>query len=49
MSLVSLISPKKQNENKSTWGIIVGKSNFIIRFSGEIEDIQEDVLKLTDL
>ena len=37
---MSLISSKKTNENKSTWGIIVVKSNFFVLFLEEIEDIK---------
>ena len=31
---------QKTNENKSTWGIIVVKSNSFVRFLEEIEDIK---------
>ena len=30
-------SPKKKNENNSTWGTIVVKSNFFVRFLGELK------------
>ena len=33
---------QKTNENNSTWGTIVVKSNFIVRFLGEIEDIKKN-------
>ena len=33
--------PPKTIENKSTWGIIVVKSNSFVRFSEEIEDIKK--------
>ena len=32
---------QKTNENKSTWGIIVVKSNFFVRFFGRIEDTKK--------
>ena len=31
---------QKTNENKSTWGIILVKSNSFVRFLEEIEDIK---------
>ena len=34
--LVSSNSSKKMNENESTWGIIIRKSNFFVRFLEEL-------------
>ena len=31
---------QKTNENKSTWGIIVVKSNLFVRFLEEIDDLK---------
>ena len=39
---------QKTNENKSTWGIIVVKSNFFVRFWVNW-GYQKDILKITDL
>ena len=39
---------QKTNENKSTWGIIIVKLIFFVRFSGELR-IPKVLLKLTDL
>ena len=39
---------QKMNENNSTWGIIVVKSNFSFIF-WKISKHQKDILKLTDL
>ena len=41
--------PLKTNKNKSTWGIIVVKSNSFVRFLEEIDDPQKTISKLTDL
>ena len=38
--LMSSISSKKTTENKSTWSIIVVKSNSFVRFLEEIEEIK---------
>ena len=39
---------QKTNKNKSTWGIIVDRSNFFVRFLEELKTLK-DILKLTDL
>ena len=33
--------PPKTNENKSTWGTIVVKSNLFVRFLEEIDDLKK--------
>ena len=43
------ISKKKKNENISTYGIIVVKSNFFRSFFGRIEDDHKLLLKFTYL
>ena len=37
------------NENNSTWGTIVLKLNFFVRFLGELKINQKNISELTDL
>ena len=40
---------QKTNKNKSTWGIIVVKTNLFVRFLEEIDDPKKTISKLSDL
>ena len=40
---------QKTNKNNSTWGTIVVKLDFFVRFFGRIEDTKKHISELTDI